>query len=359
VSATTATTTTTPVPLGPAIVFSAQGSELDAYATAQPFTMQTVVPSPAADRNGVDVSGQVCFDPTDPRRFVAVDLTAAADAQSGWGVFELSGRALGRLSAKEIARLVPTFQPSRGPPSPFGCGFLPDGRLLTTDLGNSSSGVPNGQLIEWFPPYDKDTVASCKVRVTLAAPEAVLVDGDNVYVAESGGRGVTSFVTSTLPTSNRESGGCARRDATGAPLAFGAVQSEWLRGAAASGLSQAAAVVPAGNGNFYVSSPRTGVIAEVSRLGLLVRRVLTPPTGEELGRRPFSTGTPLGLGVAPGGTLYYADPGLVVRNGTIVAGLRAGTVRRITFTNGVPQRPEVVDSGLEAPDGIGIWIPSS
>jgi hypothetical protein len=78
-----------------------------------------------------------------------------------------------------------------------------------------------------------------------------------------------------------------------------------------------------------------------------------------LGHRPFSTGTPLGLGVGPDGTLYYADAGLVVTRGTIAPGLRTGTVRRITFAAGVPQRPEVLASGLQSPDGIGIWIPSA
>jgi hypothetical protein len=354
-----ATTTTTTVPAGRAIVLSAQGSQLDAYGTTRPLVTQTVVPSPAADRHGVDVSGQICFDPTDSTRFVAVDRTAAADGQVGWGVFELSGRTVGRLSAEETARLVPTFQRSHDDPAPFGCGFLPDGRLLTTDLGNRSGGTPDGQLVEWFPPFDQDTVESCKVDVALPAPEGVLATADRVLVAESGGRGVSSFLTSTLPTSSRPSGGCARHDPTGAALAFGVVHGAWLENAAARGLSSPAAVAPAPDGNLFVSSPGAGVIAEVAPDGRFVRRVLAPPTGAVLGTRPFSTGTPMGLAVDPDGTLYYADSGLVVRNATVVAGLRTGTIRRITFVLGAPQPPEVVDSGLQAPAGIAIWIPSS
>jgi hypothetical protein len=354
-----ATTTTTPSAAGPAIVFSAQGSELDAYATAQPFATQTVVPSPAADRNGVDVSGQICFDPTNPRQFVAADRTDAADGQVGWGVFTLSGRVVGKLSAHETARLVPTFQPASDVPSPFGCGFLPDGRLLTTDRGNRSSGPADGQLTEWFPPFDHDTVVSCKVDVTLAAPEGLLVDGDHVLVTESRGGGITSFVSSTLPTSNRATGGCPRRDVTGAALAIGVVRTAWLQNAAAAGLTRPAAVVRSEAGTFYVSSPRTGVIAEIDAEGHVVRRVLVPPAGSGLGRHPFVTGTPMGLGIAPNGTLYYADSGLVVQNAKLVPGLRTGTIRRITFSNGKPQPPVVVDTGLEAPDAIGIWIPTA
>ncbi|MDQ1466472.1 MAG: hypothetical protein QOH10_887 [Actinomycetota bacterium] len=353
------TSTTTTVPLGAAIVLTAQGRELDAYATTRPLATQVVVPSPTADRDGVDVSGQICFDPTDPARFVAVDRTAVADGQVGWGVFELSGSALGKLSAKETARLVPTFQRSHDAPNPFGCGFLDDGRLLTTDVGNRASGAADGQLVEWFPPFDQDTVASCKVAVTLAAPEGVLVDGDRVYVAESRGRGVTSFVASNLPMSARQNGGCTGRDATGAGLASGVVRDAWLIDAAAHGLSRPAAIAPAPNGNLYVSSPSNGVISEVSAAGRFVRRVLVPRTGEVLGRTPFSTGTPVGLAVLPDGSLYYADAGLVVRGSAVVPGLRTGTIRRIDFVRGAPQPPEVVDSGLQAPYGIGIWIPSS
>jgi hypothetical protein len=77
------------------------------------------------------------------------------------------------------------------------------------------------------------------------------------------------------------------------------------------------------------------------------------------GARPFSTGTPLGLGVGPDGTLYYADPGLVGSEGRLVPKLRAGTIRRINFVGGAPQPPEIVDTGLQAPYGIGIWVPST
>ncbi|MDQ1533506.1 MAG: hypothetical protein QOF28_1267, partial [Actinomycetota bacterium] len=241
VPGTALTTSTTTPRLDAAILFSAQGSQLDAYRTTAPFTTQVVVPSPAADRHGVDVSGQICFDPANPGRFVAVDETAAADGQSGWGVFELSGRTLDKLSAKEVARLVPTYQHSSTGAAPFGCAFLPDGRLLTTDVGSPATGPTDGQLIEWFPPLDQDRVASCKVFVDLAAPESVLVTGDQVYIAQSRGRGVTSFAAAALPASDRATGGCARTDTTGAALATDVVATQWLRGSAATELAKAAA----------------------------------------------------------------------------------------------------------------------
>ena len=353
------TTTTTTVPLASAIVLTAQANELDAYATTRPFATQTVVPSPAADHNGVDVSGQICTDPTDRQRFVAVDRTAAADGQIGWGVFELSGRALGKLSAKETARLVPTYQHASDDPTPFGCSFLPDGRLVTTDMGNQSHGTPNGQLVEWFPPFDNDTVASCKVDVALAAPQGVLVANGAVLVAQSRNAGVESFPIATLPTSAHTSGGCTGRDATRAPLASGVVHGRLIANPAAHGLESPAAIAAARNGDLYLSFPRTGVIAEITIDGRYVRRVLAPPAFEKLGKRPFTTGTPMGLGVDPSGTLYYADPGLVVKNAKVVDGLRTGTIRRIPFLDGVPQPPEVVDSGLQSPEGLEIWVPTA
>jgi hypothetical protein len=353
-----ATTTTTVAAAGPAIVLSTQGDEVDAYPATRPFSTQVVVPSTDADRDGVDVGGQICFDPTDPMRCVAVDRTAAAEGQAGWGVFELSGSALGKLKASELARLVPTFQRSTDSPSPFGCAFLPDGRLLTTDLGNRTRGTTNGQLVEWFPPLDRERVPSCKVDVTLAAPEGVLVDGDRVLVAESRGRGVTSFVTSTLPSAPSSAGGCSQRDATHALLAFGVVHTPLVANAAAVGLANAAGIVRTNNGGLFVSNPTNGVIAQLDPTGRVLRRVLTPPKPGALGARPFATGTPVGLAIAPDGALFFADAGLERRDGAIVPGVRTGTIRRIAFTGGRPLPPEVVRSGLQDPEGLGVWTPS-
>lgn len=349
-----ATTTTTVTAAGPAIAFSTQGDELDAYPTTRPFATQVVVPSADADRDGVDVSGQICFDPTDPTRFVAVDRTAAADAQVGWGVFDLSGSTLGKLGASETARLVPTFQPSADAPTPFGCAFLPDGRLLTTDLGNRTGGNANGQLVEWFPPLDRERVPSCKVAVTLAAPEGVLVDADHVLVAESRGRGITSFLTSTLPSAASPAGGCSQRDATHALIAFGVVHTSLVANAATLGLANPAVLVRAHNGDLFVSTPRTGAITEITADGHFVRRVLAPATSA-LGTRPFANGTPVGLAVAPDGALYYADAGFERRGATVVPGVRAGTIRRIAFVGNRPLLPEVVGSGLHDPEGLAMW----
>jgi hypothetical protein len=83
--------------------------------------------------------------------------------------------------------------------------------------------------------------------------------------------------------------------------------------------------------------------------------VLKPPEGEKLSTTTFSTGTPLGLGVGPDGTLYFADIGIVIS--PEVGPGPEGSVRRIRFVNGEPQAPEVMAKGLAYPDGIGIFQP--
>jgi hypothetical protein len=68
---------------------------------------------------------------------------------------------------------------------------------------------------------------------------------------------------------------------------------------------------------------------------------------------PYATGTPLGLGVGPDGTIYYADIGVVL-GPPPGPGDNNGSVRAIRFVDGVPQAPVKLDDGLAFPDGIGI-----
>ena len=108
--------------------------------------------------------------------------------------------------------------------------------------------------------------------------------------------------------------------------------------------------------DFYVSSVISGVINEYDANGGYLRTILQPPAGEILGATTFSTGTPLGLGVGPDGTLYYADIGITITSEGIGPGPE-GTVRRIRFVNGQPQPPEIMGAGLQYPDGIGVYAP--
>lgn len=339
------------------VVFNGQGNNLDAYEPIPPFTTQRVITTIADDPDGLDINAQICFFPDGSRRFIAGEDTGQEEGDlQGWGIFQLDGDKVGDFSATQVAKLVPTYQGSSDNAENYGCGFLSDGRIVTTDIGNQAQGEGDGQLIMWFPPYDSEQVAYCKIDVAIATAQSIWVDDqDRVYVASS--RPPTSGVwrySGPWPTGPTAAEGCGQTDATGAPMAD-TVRKEMFIASGENGLISPAGLAPTGNGGVYVSSVFTGVINEYDANGAFVRTVLQPPAGEQLGAQPFSTGTPLGIGVGPDGTLFYADIGLVIDGSDIGPGRGTGTVRRITFLDGQPQAPETMATGLAFPDGIGIF----
>ena len=367
-TSTTASTRTAP------IVLSGQGNDLLVYATDGSGDSQVLFTNKEDDpENGRDINAQICFFPDDPTQFIAGEDTNQPDPLQGWGIFHLDGDTVGDLSATQVGKLTPTYQGSGDNAENYGCGFLSDGRVLTTDVGNQANGDGDGQLIVWFPPFTGgeyvdgaenagfDDVAFCKVDIGIATAGGIYVDGDdNVYLgsARPPTAGVRRY-SGDWPTGPDAAGGCGRTDGTGAPVVDeGAVTSEVFIPAGPHGLSTPHSVAPAPDGGFYVSSIITGVINEYGADGAFVRTVLQPPAGEELGPEPFSTGTPLGLGVAPDGTIYYADIGVVADpvNG-FGPGENTGSVRSIAFVDGDPRPPETLDEGLAFPDGIGIFQP--
>lgn len=369
-----AAATTSSLPPPAPIVFSGQGNDLLAYATDGSGDSQVLFTNKEDDpETGRDINAQICFFPDDPSQFIAGEDTNQPDPLQGWGIFEVDGETVGDLAATQVGKLTPTYQGSGDNAENYGCGFLSDGRVLTTDVGNQANGDGDGQLIVWFPPFTGgeyvdgadnagfDDVAFCKVDIGIATAGGIYVDGDdNVYLGSA--RPPTSGVlrySGDWPTGPDAAGGCGRTDGTGAPLVDdGAVTREVFIPAGPHGLSTPHSVAPAPDGGFYVSSVITGVINEYDAEGAFVRTVLEPPAGEELGPEPFSTGTPLGIGVAPDGTLYYADIGVVADpvNG-FGPGEDTGSVRSITFVDGEPQPPETLDDGLAFPDGIGVFAP--
>jgi hypothetical protein len=321
-----------------------------------------VITTRAKDPKGLDINAQICFFPKrhkGARWFIAGEDTGQPNPPQGWGIFELKGDKIGKLKARKIGKLTPTYQGSLDNAENYGCGFLRDGRVLTTDVGNQAEGSGDGQLIVWFPPFNRTTVRYCKIDTTIATAGSIYVDGkDHVYTTSA--RPPTAGVwryDGPFPTSDTAAGGCGKKDATGAPLATSVKKRLFIP--TGGSVVTPNAVVRTPQGGFYVSSVINGVIAEFDAKGEFLRNVLQPPAGETLGAEPYSTGTPLGIAVDRKGNLFYADIGIVVTPKSVGPGDDTGTVRRIRFVDGKPRPPETMDRGLAFPDNLGILEPST
>ncbi len=342
------------------LVFNGEGNNLNVFDPAT-GEEQRVITNAADDPDGKDINGQICFFPDGSGKFIAGEHTGQPEITPGWGIFQLEGERLGELTATQEGKLVPTYQDSVEDPATYGCGFLSDGRALTTDTGNQDEGDEgNGggaQLIIWFPPFDIEQVAFCKLDVEIATAQQIYVgDDDTVYVASAQrpNNGVLRF-GGPFPTSPDAAGGCGQTDATGAPLADSVSREMFIP--PEDPIPMPNGVVGSPSGGFYVSSALTGVIAEFDASGNFVRTILEPPPGETIGAQTLSTGTPVGIGIDSAGNLYYADIGLIVTPEMTGPGPE-GAVQIIQFVDGEPEFPEVLGFDLEFPDGIGIYTPA-
>lgn len=365
------------------VVFGAEACRLVAYDKHDDYANQTVIPR--ANNGGLDINAQICFFPDASGWFVAGEDTGQPTVPAGFGIFQLQGQP-GSFSANQIGKLTPTYQPQTFfQPENYGCGVLSDGRILTTDVGDQYPPLPgNGQLILWFPPFDRwseepfdgstGQVAYCKLDVEIETAGGIYVDADdNVYVASNRpsldvngnvdltatGPGGVIVYRPPFPTGNDAAGGCGQTDVTGAPLADSVDKELIIPANHTLGVLTASAIAEAPNGNLYVSSVFSGRIAEFepgslnASLGIAERYVVEPPPLEVL---PYPTnGTPFGIGVDPDdGQIYYADLGIGATPPAPVSG--EGDVYRVPFDGlGNPQAPiKINDFGFDYPDGIAV-----
>ena len=323
---------------GQTLVFNGQGNDLGAYLAEPPFTKQLV------DRHNDDETTRTASTSTGRSASTRRTRTASSRARTrtrtptghpGWGIFELSGTADRQpCRSRRVGKLVPTYQPSNDNPENYGCGFLDDGRILTTDVGNQAVGprrraahrvvpavrVAQGEVLQGRRAPDDRPGRARRRRLGVrraGTPSAAVfrydgrrpADVEHARAAVATGRTQPAHrsatnVTSTLFIRAREG-----RPASSTP----------------SGSRRDPTVTCSSSSVF------NGVIARVHADGKYVRDILKPPAGEQLGAKPFSTGTPLGVGVGPDGSVYYADIGIVATADGIGPGDGTGKVRRIAL----------------------------
>jgi hypothetical protein len=348
------------------VVFNGEADRLNVYRVDTGEKRTLIESSHVAGEAGLDINAEICFVPDGvPWKpdgeiwFIAGEdteqNTEPGVIKQGWGIFRLDGDTFETLAATEIGKLVPdSYVTQESNPENYGCGVLPDGRIVTGDVGDQYPHQPaTGQLIEWFPtaasfgpaigPDRNDfvRVPHCKVDVSIGTAGGIAVDGTDVYIASN-----------RPDLEHLEPGGIYRYDSTVWP----ASESECAGGVAPDPgrslfvpqlpplLTTPSDIVDSGRGTWFISSVYSGTVSEFDRSGTFLRYVMVT-TGQAAGITPF------GIGVDSDGSLWVADMGVLL----VGPMPDQGSVVRVRFDeNDAPGQPEVIDEGLQFPDGIGV-----
>ncbi len=354
------------------VLYSPEGNRLRRYDIdsigTQSLLEDIFIDRASSGPSGRDINGKVCLFPDGSGRFIAGEDTGQPaeqegespgttdDVPPGWGVFDATGHQVGKLTA--------TYHVIPG--DPFGCAFDAQGRLFTTEIGHNNGLAPfNGQLLMWFPPFNRFPGAPgtypnsahsdhfCKIASDIGVATSTAIDElGRVYVTSAAGPNGGSVLrfSPPFPTAPTAAGGCGGVDSLGSPVADVVNAEVFISDPSGT----PSGIVRAPNGNWYVASVFTGVIAEYDPNGVLVRRIVESPAGSPY---PLPNGHPQGLALDRAGTLYYADLSITVDLGPplrIGPGPN-GKIWRVTFdSEGRPQPPEIVRQNLQFPDAVAV-----
>ena len=344
---------------GPAVagelLYVSEGNRLhrvDLDSVERPPLLRDVLISSSKDDpvNGRDINGMICPLADGSGRFIASEDTGQPDTPGGWALLAPDGRQLGKLTATARSELT----------EPFGCAFDAQGQLFTSEVGDPGFLRANGQLIQWFAPFDhfpgppgaypetaEPSANFCKLVIDLGTTGGLAVDPQGrVYVTASS-RGAIYRYTPPFPKAPDANGGCGGTDSLGSPRADRVFGETFVRALATfSGLAMSP------HGTLYAASVLTGQIFEYELDGgRRLRTILDSPHWLP----PHPHGTPQGLAVDSAGTLYYADLDLQREGLFGIDTGPDGKVWRIRFdAEGTPLEPEVILDGLSFPDGLGV-----
>jgi hypothetical protein len=329
-----------------------------------------------------DANGQLCLFPDDSGRF-AVGYNPTLPSQNnpgslkplknppvGEAVYDRHGQFTGQtifvpgpyaLPGSTIGGDIP---PAGGAPwqtgafnnngSYTGCAFDARGDFFAADLGTAQGQVPipsSGRLIEWFPPdyttycilYGPTEGGDGPHHVDgsggLQNPGALAVRHADVYLPETGAGRVLRFRHESFPTRAAD---CGPEGVLTPPARFDVFIST---------LSFPAAIARDPSCQCWAVSNILGspAIAWFNDAG-------TPHEGK--GPVPAGPYNPYGLGVVPGGDLYFVDEHIACDASGCGPVVHGEGVFKLTFEHGVASTPQAIVTGIDFPLGITVCDPT-
>jgi len=196
--------------------------------------------------------------------------------------------------------------------------------------------------MEWFAPFDGTTVASCRIAGDLGTPLGLAVDGNGAaYLASA--RAATAGVWRYKGSFPKDASSCAT---TLPPTATNLIP------AGTQGLSAPTAVA--------VAQPDQALVVTSAPDDLVVAFALDASDSLVVQAKSQVAVSPFGVAVSPDGSVIYTDLGLAAdAKGVLSPGDRTGALLSVSTGNGTPGAPSVMDRGLDAPDGLGLYIPGA